>query len=207
MSKGPKGQDSTQDLRQDTPESPERKEKEQVASLCIAVHLKYWNCSKAATVRSVNKKVNSNVSCVSYKLRPAAGPHRNTFGALEPPPHLSSASPGITPPPPSSPQGASGGSSSLQTSVSGDQTGRPCYVCKLCQFLDCKYTFKSFKFVYCSLQITWIGFERWSALSSRPSTNVCSLPLVTTDQPEQVRHPSLELQLNQGPTSTPLISI
>ena len=39
MSKGPKGQDSTQDLRQETPESPERKEKEQVASLCIAVHL------------------------------------------------------------------------------------------------------------------------------------------------------------------------
>ena len=28
----------------------------------------------------------SNVSCVSYKLRPAAGPHRNTFGALELPP-------------------------------------------------------------------------------------------------------------------------
>ena len=58
MFKGPKGQDSTQDLRQETPESPERKEKEQVASLCIAVHLKYWNGSKAATVRSVNKKVN-----------------------------------------------------------------------------------------------------------------------------------------------------
>ena len=150
--------DSTQDLRQDTPESPERKEKEQVASLCIAVHLKLerFKGRHCPLCQQEGERLFSNVSCVSYKLRPAAGPHRNTFGALE----LSFASPGITPPPPSSPQGASEGSSSLQTSVSGDQRGRPCYVCKLCQFLDCKYTFKSFKFVYCSLQIAWIGFER-----------------------------------------------
>ena len=160
MSKGPKGQDSTQDLRQETPESPERKEKEQVASLCIAVHLilERFKGRHCPLCQQEGERLFSNVSCVSYKLRPAAGPHRNTFGALELPP--TSASPGITPPPPSSPQGASGGSSSLQTSVSGDQRGRPCYVCKLCQFLDCKYTFKSFKFVYCSLQIAWIGFER-----------------------------------------------
>ena len=142
------------------PRISRKERKEQVASLCIAVHLilerlKGHHCSLC---QQEGERLFSNVSCVSYKLRPAAGPHRNTFGALELPP--TSASPGITPPPPSSPQGASGGSSSLQTSVSGDQRGRPCYACKLCQFLDCKYTFKSFKFVYCSLQITWIGFER-----------------------------------------------
>ena len=88
MSKGPKGQDSTQDLRQDTPESPERKEKEQVASLCIAVHLilERFKGRHCPLCQQEGERLFSNVSCVSYKLRPAAGPHRNTFGALELPP-------------------------------------------------------------------------------------------------------------------------
>ena len=100
----------------------------------------------------------------SNKLGPAAGKLATLLQCLlvhlSPSPRLPRYS--TLPPVLPGPQGACGGSSSLQTLVPGERRGRPCYVCKLCQFLDCKYTASSsISLVHCSLDVktkrcTWI---------------------------------------------------
>ena len=141
-----------------TPRIGRKKERKQVASLVLQPTI---GAGQRPPVSSLSPNVPSFhlTSVGSNKLGPAAGKLATLYCNasrllvhLSPSPRLPRYS--TLPPVLPGPQGACGGSSSLQTLVPGERRGRPCYVCKLCQFLDCKYTASSsISLVHCSLDV------------------------------------------------------